>query len=61
MNLKGGGDDLSKIKAPLGVYSVLGNHDYGEYTSWKSENEKNRNFIDFHLLALLIDNVFFFK
>ena len=33
--LKGWGDDLSKIKAPLGVYSVLGNHDYGEYTSWK--------------------------
>jgi len=44
--LKGWGDDLSKIKAPLGVYSVLGNHDYGEYTSWKSENEKNRNFKD---------------
>ena len=42
--LKGWGDDLSKIKAPLGVYSVLGNHDYGEYTSWKSENEKNINF-----------------
>ena len=42
--LKGWGDDLSKIKAPLGVYSVLGNHDYGEYTSWKSNEEKNRNF-----------------
>lgn len=24
-------DLFSKIKAPLGVYSILGNHDYGEY------------------------------
>ena len=44
--LKGWGDDLSKLKAPLGVYSVLGNHDYGEYTSWKSESEKIKNFND---------------
>ena len=44
--LKGWGDDLSKLKAPLGVHSVLGNHDYGEYTSWKNENEKIKNFND---------------
>lgn len=24
----------SKIKAPLGVYSILGNHDYGDYHPW---------------------------
>ena len=25
-------------------YSILGNHDYGDYTNWKSENEKTENF-----------------
>jgi len=44
--LIGWGDDLSKIKAPLGVFSVLGNHDYGEYTSWKNEISKTKNFND---------------
>lgn len=31
------------LKAPLGVYSVLGNHDYGEYVSWASREEKEKN------------------
>ena len=44
--LKGWGDDLTKIKAPLGVFSVLGNHDYGEYSDWKDNNAKNKNFND---------------
>ena len=44
--LIGWGDDLSKIKAPLGVFSVLGNHDYGEYTSWENEISKTKNFND---------------
>ena len=44
--LIGWGDDLSKIKAPLGVFSVLGNHDYGEYTSWRNESSKIKNFND---------------
>jgi len=27
-------DIFGKIKAPLGVYSTFGNHDYGDYVSW---------------------------
>ncbi len=27
-------DIFSRLKAPLGVYSTLGNHDYGDYEEW---------------------------
>ncbi len=27
-------DIFSRLKAPLGVYSTLGNHDYGDYVQW---------------------------
>lgn len=27
-------DVFDKLSAPLGVYSVLGNHDYGDYVNW---------------------------
>jgi len=37
------GDLFSKLKAPYGVYSVLGNHDYGDYVSWDSETAKRNN------------------
>ena len=33
-----------KIQSRDGKYSVLGNHDYGDYVSWESEEEKKKNF-----------------
>ena len=30
-------DMFLQIKAPLGIYSTLGNHDYGDYVSWPIE------------------------
>lgn len=38
-----------------GKYSVLGNHDYGEYVTWPSEAEKEQNFKDIKDLYSQID------
>jgi len=37
-------DMLKKIKAPLGKFAILGNHDYGDYRPFESEEEKKANF-----------------
>lgn len=34
---------FGKLEAPLGVYSTLGNHDYGDYAQWSSPKEKAQN------------------
>lgn len=34
---------LKKFKAKYGIYSVLGNHDYGNYIRWSSEREQIEN------------------
>ena len=40
-------DIFSKVKAPLGVFSSLGNHDYGDYHFGKGDSpEKARNLQD---------------
>jgi len=36
-------DLFATLKAPMGVYSTLGNHDYGDYVSWESEEAKKDN------------------
>lgn len=34
---------LSRLHAPDGVISVLGNHDYGDYSDWPSDSHKAQN------------------
>jgi len=34
---------FSQIKAPHGVFSILGNHDYGDYVPWPSPTAKEAN------------------
>lgn len=57
--LKGWQSILKELSAKMGKYAVLGNHDYGDYGNWKSEERKLANFesikyfykkIDFKLL-----------
>ncbi len=34
---------FNKIEAKYGKYGVMGNHDYGDYSEWKTVEEKNLN------------------
>jgi hypothetical protein len=36
-------DIFKQIKAPYGCFSVLGNHDYGDYITWLSADDKQAN------------------
>jgi len=38
-------DRFSKLKAPYGQGSILGNHDYGDYIHWDSLQQKAANLI----------------
>ncbi|GAB4381177.1 MAG: hypothetical protein Kow0075_12870 [Salibacteraceae bacterium] len=43
-------DVFGQLSAPHGVFSILGNHDYGDYVQWPDEASKAANFR--HLLDL---------
>jgi uncharacterized protein len=36
-------DVFGRLKAPMGVYSILGNHDYADYVRWNTVSEKQEN------------------
>lgn len=37
---------FDKVKAPMGVYSTLGNHDYGKYVQWPSAQAERQNVLN---------------
>jgi hypothetical protein len=39
-------DSFSKLYAKDGMFSILGNHDYGDYVSWDSDELKAKNLND---------------
>ena len=43
-------DMFKQLKAPMGVFSTLGNHDYGDYVAWETPEAKTAN------LRRLMDN-----
>ncbi len=38
-------ESFSLLEAKMGKFSILGNHDYGDYVSWDSEEEKEKNLL----------------
>lgn len=49
-------ETFNRLIAPtFGKFSILGNHDYGAYLEWKSEEEKAKNFEDIKDLHRQID------
>jgi hypothetical protein len=34
---------FKQLHAPMGIYSIFGNHDYGDYSTWDSAEEKQKN------------------
>ena len=43
---KGWKEILLQLRANMGKYAILGNHDYGDYVHWPSEEAKKQNLKD---------------
>ncbi len=41
-------DVFKKLKAPMGVHSIMGNHDYGDYKAWSSPQAKQQDISNLH-------------
>jgi len=39
-------DRFKQLKAPYGQFSILGNHDYGDYIEWSSDAKKQPTWIN---------------
>ncbi len=57
-----------EMNARYGKFAVLGNHDYGDYSEWKSENDRkinqlkiNQSIRDFGFRLLLNENIYLRK
>ena len=37
---------FARLKAPMGVFSTLGNHDYGDYVKWPTDESRDQNIED---------------
>lgn len=59
---------FTKLESKSGKFAVLGNHDYGDYIDWKSENDRksnrlkiNQSIRDFGFRLLLNESVYLKK
>lgn len=41
-------ETLRKLNAPMGIFTILGNHDYGDYVSWPNPGAKEKNMEDLY-------------